>query len=115
MKKLLMIVLVTVLVSGLIFSGCAKEPSEPAPAPGPGPSPAPAPAETIKIGLLYPLTGPMAMTGARMLEANKLAFEHVGNQVAGKKIEVISGDSGSQPAMAIDTARKGDGNTSHFS
>ncbi len=104
MKRLLLIALVIVLASGLILSGCAKP--APAPAPGPGPSPAPAPAETIKIGLLYPLTGPMAMTGARMLEANKLAFEHAGNQVAGKKIEVISGDSGSQPAMAIDTARK---------
>jgi len=48
----------------------------------------------------------MAMTGARMLEANKLAFEEIGNQVAGRKIEIVSGDSGSQVAMALDTARR---------
>ncbi len=93
MKRLFLILLSIVLVSGLIFGACA------APAVAPGKEP-------IKIGLLYPLTGGMAMTGARMLEANKLAFEHAGYAVAGRKIQVIQGDDGSQVAMAMDTARK---------
>lgn len=45
MKKFLLITLSVVLVSGLIFCGCA----EPAPAPAPAPTPVPAPSEVIEL------------------------------------------------------------------
>ena len=62
--------------------------------------------KTIKIGLLYPLTGPLAIFGGQMLDVSKMTFELYNNQVAGKKIELIIGDEGSKQSMALDTARK---------
>ena len=89
MRRLFVFSLVTLLGCMMIFSG------NPALASGP-----------IKIGVLYPMTGPLAMTGERMVEAAKFAFDEAGYQVAGKKIEIIIEDSGGQPAMAVDKARK---------
>jgi branched-chain amino acid transport system substrate-binding protein len=63
-------------------------------------------ADVIKIGIMYPQTGPLAMTGERMVKAAKFAFDQAGNQVAGKMIEIVVEDSGGQPAMAVDKARK---------
>lgn len=72
---------------------------------GPGHA-APIQAEPIKIGVLYPTTGPLAMTGERMVIAVKYSFEEAGYKVAGRKIKVILEDSGSNVSMAIDKARK---------
>ncbi|MFC1909532.1 ABC transporter substrate-binding protein [Chloroflexota bacterium] len=44
MKKILLVVLAVILVSGLILSGCGTPAPEPAPTPAPGPAPSPAPA-----------------------------------------------------------------------
>jgi len=67
---------------------------------------APEQTEPIKIGVMYPVTGPLAMTGERMVIAAKYSFENVGYKVAGRKIKVIIEDSGSNTATAIDKARK---------
>lgn len=108
MKRALLYTIIILIVASFTITACKTPAPEPTPTPSPSPAPAPAPTsqEPIKIGLIYPLTGPMAMTGARMLEANTLAFEQAGYQVAGREIEVVEGDSGSQVAMAIDTARR---------
>lgn len=90
MKKLFLIPLITIMACCLIFGGLAK----------------PAPAQPIKIGHIRPLTGHMAIVGKRMVRAADFAFEEVGYEVAGRKIEVIVGDSAARPAKAIDTARK---------
>ena len=90
MKKPFLIPLIIIVVCGLIFSGRAKS----------------APVPPIKIGVIYPLTGPLAMTGERMVHAAKFGFEEAGYEVAGKKIEVIVEDSGAQPDMTVDKARK---------
>jgi len=63
-------------------------------------------AKTIKIGHIRPLTGHMALAGKRMVRAAEFAFQEAGFQVAGHKIEIIVGDSGSNPAMAVDVAKK---------
>ena len=106
MKKVFLIVLMIVVVSALIFGGCAKPAPTPAPAPAPAPASAPATAKPIKIGVVYPLTGPVGMTGARMVNAFKFAFERVGYEVAGRKVELIVEDSGGTPQISIDKARK---------
>ncbi len=136
MKRIFLISLTVLLLTGLILGGCAQPapapapaptptpapapapapaPSPapkpapapaPAPAPKPAPTPAPAPAEPIKIGHMRPLTGHMAATGKRMIEGGAFAFEKAGYEVAGRKIEVIVADSGANPAMALDAAKK---------
>ena len=64
---------------------------------------APAPAraaETIKVGFMAPLSGIFAQAGKDMLEGIKLAFEQIGYQTAGRKIELIEEDDGGNPAVA---------------
>jgi branched-chain amino acid transport system substrate-binding protein len=48
--------------------------------------------ETIKVGLILPMTGPFASTGRQVEAAVKLYMAEHGDTVAGKKIEVILKD-----------------------
>ena len=48
--------------------------------------------ETVKIGLILPMTGPFASTGKQIEAAAKLYMSQNGNTVAGKKIELIVKD-----------------------
>ena len=90
MKKLFLIPLIIIVVCGLIFGGRARA----------------APAPPIKIGVMYPLTGVLAMTGQLLVTGAMFGFEEAGYEVAGRKIEVIVEDSGTVPDMAVDKARK---------
>jgi branched-chain amino acid transport system substrate-binding protein len=59
---------------------------------------APASAEdTVKIGLIVPLTGGQASTGKQIDNAIKLYMQQNGDTVAGKKIEVIVKDDAALP------------------
>ena len=59
-------------------------------------------ADTIKIGLILPMTGPSASTGRQIDAAVKLYLAQNGASVAGKKIEVIVKDD----AGVADTTRR---------
>src|SRR5579883_841217 len=48
--------------------------------------------ETVKIGLILPMTGPFSSTGKQISAAVKLFIQENGDTVAGKKIEVILKD-----------------------
>jgi branched-chain amino acid transport system substrate-binding protein len=48
--------------------------------------------DTVKIGLILPMTGPFASTGRQIDAAVKLYMQQKGSTVAGKKIEVILKD-----------------------
>jgi branched-chain amino acid transport system substrate-binding protein len=48
--------------------------------------------ETVKIGLILPMTGPFASTGRQIDAAIKLYMQEKGATVAGKKIEVVLKD-----------------------
>ncbi len=50
--------------------------------------------ETIKIGLILPMTGPFASTGRQIDGAVRLYMQQHGTTVAGKKIELILKDDG---------------------
>ena len=52
--------------------------------------------ETVKIGLILPMTGPSASTGREIEAAVKLYMQQNGDKVAGKKIEVITRDDTGQ-------------------
>src|ERR1700760_1081040 len=59
---------------------------------------APARAEdSVKIGLILPMTGGQASTGKQIDNAIKLYMKQNGDTVAGKKIEVILKDDGAVP------------------
>src|SRR4051794_21204501 len=53
--------------------------------------------ETVKIGLIVPLTGGQASTGKQLDNAVKLYIRQHGNVVAGRKIEVIVRDDSANP------------------
>ncbi len=50
--------------------------------------------ETVKIGLILPMTGPFASTGRQIDGAVRLYMQQRGASVAGKKIEVVLKDDG---------------------
>ena len=52
--------------------------------------------DTVKIGLILPMTGPSASTGREIEAAIKLYMQQNGDKVAGKKIEVITRDDTGQ-------------------
>ena len=62
--------------------------------------------ETIKVGFMAPLSGIFAQAGKDMLEGIRLAFEQIGYQSAGRKIELIEEDSEGNPAVAQAKYRK---------
>src|ERR1051325_4522194 len=53
--------------------------------------------DTVKVGLILPMTGQQASTGKQIDAAVKLYMAQNGNTVAGKKIEVILKDDTSVP------------------
>src|SRR4029453_2487018 len=53
--------------------------------------------ETVKIGLIVPLTGGQASTGKQIDNAIKLYMQQNGDTVAGKKVQVIIKDDGAVP------------------
>src|SRR2546422_1197799 len=53
--------------------------------------------ETVKIGLILPMTGGKASTGKQIDNAIKLYMQQKGDTVAGKKIEIILKDDAAVP------------------
>src|SRR6188472_1969573 len=53
--------------------------------------------DSVKIGLILPMTGPQASTGKQIDAGVKLYMQQHGSTVAGKKIEVIVKDDGAVP------------------
>src|SRR4051794_20634677 len=48
--------------------------------------------ETVKIGLILPMTGPFASTGRQIEAAAKLYMQQKGDTVAGKKVQLVLKD-----------------------
>ena len=69
--------------------------------------------ETVKIGLILPMTGGQASTGKQIDNAVKLYMQQNGDTVAGKKIEVILKDDAGRsrqyqaPRAGTDRQRQG--------
>ena len=54
-------------------------------------------ADTVKVGLILPMTGPFASTGRQVETAAKAYMATHGDEVAGKQIELIVKDDGGVP------------------
>ena len=53
--------------------------------------------DTVKIGVILPMTGQQASTGRQIEAAIKLWVAQNGNKVAGKTVDIILKDDGSIP------------------
>jgi branched-chain amino acid transport system substrate-binding protein len=60
----------------------------------------------IKIGFLAPLTGGGAAVGKDMVDGLKMFVEENGNQLGGRKVELIIEDSQGRPEVALNKLRK---------
>ncbi|HQY29622.1 MAG TPA: ABC transporter substrate-binding protein, partial [Burkholderiaceae bacterium] len=50
--------------------------------------------DSVRIGLILPMTGPFASTGRQVEAAAKLYVAQHGNSVAGRRIELVVRDDG---------------------
>jgi len=62
--------------------------------------------ETVKIGIVIPMTGMSAAVGREISDATKLYMAQHGDTVAGKKIELIVKDDQSVPDNAPAPAQR---------
>ncbi len=60
----------------------------------------------IKIGLLSPVTGPLASPGAEMVNGFRLFWDQANLTAGGRKIEIVIGDTGCNPDQAMSQARR---------
>lgn len=68
--------------------------------------PALASSHPIKIGVLYPFTGPLAGLSELYRPGTEIAFEQVGYQVAGRKIQLLFEDGEGKPDVGLTKTRK---------
>ncbi len=85
--------LVAMAMAAMLFIGCSKK------AQG---------GDTIKIGVLYSVTGSFSLSETPMYNAAKMAIDEINaaGGINGKKIEAIFTDYGSDPAMAAEKAQQ---------
>lgn len=67
--------------------------------------------ETIKIGAIHPLTGPLAYEGNQITKAMELAIDEVNKaggikSLGGAKLELINGDSEGSPEKAVSELKR---------
>jgi len=60
----------------------------------------------IKVGLLYSTSGVYAGPSKQGIQGITLAFEEIGNQIGGHKVQLIVEDDEAQPAVALAKAKK---------
>ena len=62
--------------------------------------------DPIKIGVMFPYTGPISAQGGPERDAIKRAFEEENNTIAGRKVELLYEDSTGRPDTGL-TKTKG--------
>lgn len=62
--------------------------------------------ETIRIGLMAPLSGVVAAGGREIVEGFNMFWEGVGNSAAGRKVQVLVEDDAGNPDTALQKARR---------
>ena len=62
--------------------------------------------DIIKIGTLLPYSGVYTVLGEEITNAMELAFQEENNEIFGKKIKVIRGDTEVKPNIALQKGRK---------
>jgi branched-chain amino acid transport system substrate-binding protein len=94
MKKRECIWLLTAAVSILILASWLVKP---------GPATA---QHAIKIGIAFPFTGPYAVLATMQDQAARIVFNQKNLEVAGRKIELIAGDTAARPDQTLSLTKK---------
>ncbi|MCL5075207.1 MAG: penicillin-binding protein activator [Chloroflexi bacterium] len=83
-------------------------PTKAAPTPAPAPTPTKAAAEPIKIGVLEPLSGPVAASGNYVATGAKIAAAKINatGGVLGRPIQLVIEDTKNDPAEGVNAAEK---------
>ncbi len=63
-------------------------------------------ADSVKVGVLLPLSGNFASNGQQALTGLKMYFDEIGNAAGGHKIDLIVEDSQGKPDVAVTKAHK---------
>jgi branched-chain amino acid transport system substrate-binding protein len=67
---------------------------------------APRAAEPIKIGIIHPYSGPLALVGVDATNGFTLFFDQAGYKVAGRDITLLKEDTAANPAQAMERTRR---------
>ncbi len=111
MKRWICALVAGTIVLGLVCAGCgqlaAKQPEASKPAEAPKPAEPPK-RETIKVGVLQPLTGNVAYWGENALLGAKMAADELNAKggIKGAPIEIISVDTAGDKAQAVNGMKK---------
>jgi branched-chain amino acid transport system substrate-binding protein len=109
-RKVVIAVLALVLVLGafgsLILTACGSDSGDTGAREESSAPAAAATGEPIKIGFDEGFTGFMAVDADMTDKGIQLALEQLGNQIAGRPVEYIKADNGSDPVQAVDKARQ---------
>jgi len=62
--------------------------------------------ETLKIGVILPLSGPAAGIGQENLNGIQYAVDEAGGQIAGKRIELVAADDQNSPNTGLSEVRR---------
>jgi branched-chain amino acid transport system substrate-binding protein len=62
--------------------------------------------EEIRIGVLAPLTGPLAKSGQDTVRGHELFWEQQGNTVAGRPVKILVADTACNPDNALSHSRR---------
>jgi branched-chain amino acid transport system substrate-binding protein len=90
MRKILVLMVVTLAMAGLILAGATESWAQKGP---------------IKVGFLVPQTGPLAANGKDMINGLQLFFEEQNYRLAGREIKLIIEDDEGKPATGLTKAR----------
>jgi branched-chain amino acid transport system substrate-binding protein len=63
-------------------------------------------ADPIKIGIIHPYSGPLALVGIDATNGFVLYFDEVGNKVAGRDIVLLKEDTAANPALGMERTRR---------
>jgi len=107
---LLGLVVLLAAVSLVLLPACEEEEEEATPAASPEVTAAATPTVggPLKIGLLGPLTGPLAPFGPDYINTANMALKHINDAggVLGQPVELVVGDTGTAPEQGVAEARR---------
>jgi branched-chain amino acid transport system substrate-binding protein len=68
--------------------------------------PAGGPGDTVRVGLLFPRTGPFAGIGEDQIDGFTLYTDEAGSALAGFAVELVHGDTANDPAVATEVVER---------